>query len=149
MLICNNCGRLIEDDELHYTTECHGYTSLGEAMREVIDTPCSCGGDFIKATKCAICGEWFNNEEIHGVCDSCISGHETVDEALAIGAENVVAVDINEFVTKVLTAEEINEILAKAVKEKVADHSHEVEKYCEDDLSYFAEFIEYKYGERG
>jgi hypothetical protein len=121
---------------------------MGQPLTETIDALCHCGGEFVEAEKCPVCGEWFDNTNMNGVCEVCVEACETVGEALAIGAENTESVDgINGFVASVLSVEQINKILTKWVEENFTDHSKDVVKYCEEDKMYFADWISDKYGE--
>lgn len=139
MLVCDRCGRLIEDDELRFDVEDYGGKSA---------VPCSCGGTFIEAEQCSVCGEWFDNTDLHGVCEGCLGEYETVGEALAIGAENTTSVDgINGAVAHLLSVEQINNILTKWVEENFTDRSKPIVEYCEDDKIYFSEWLESKYGD--
>lgn len=147
MLICNCCGNLIEDYELKKTYQCHGYTSLGQPLEEEIDECCSCGGEYVRASKCKICGEWFDNEDLYGICEGCLEEYETVGTALEIGENDTTSVEINGFVASVLSAEQINKILAKWVEENFTDHSRDVVKYCEEDKAYFSDYLADKYAE--
>ena len=149
MLVCKNCGKVIEDYELGTVRECHGYSSLGQAFVEEADELCTCGGEFVEAEKCKICGEWFDNEDLNGVCEVCIEKYETVSEALDMGAENTVSIDnINGAVASLLSTELINKILTKWVEENFIDHSKEIVRYCEEDEYYFAEWLTDKYGDK-
>lgn len=135
MLVCNMCGKIRESRELGYAIEPHGERHL--------DTNCSCGGDFIPATRCPLCGKWFDNSDLHGVCEVCLEDNETVGMALEIGAINTVSVDgINGFAASVLSVEQINKILTKWVEENFVDHSKPVVKYLEEDMGYFSEYLE-------
>lgn len=146
MLVCNKCGYAVEDSELSVRYEHHGHTSLGNSFTEAVDERCSCGGEFVEATKCAVCGEWFDNDGLYGVCENCIEEHETVGDALAFGENDPVSVAINGFVADVLSPEHINKILTKWVEENVIDHSKEVCKYINRDKALFSEHIEYEFG---
>ena len=147
MFVCNRCGET--KPFLEIVKQNHGVTSLGDQINETIEVDrCSCGGTFVNAKECAICGKWFDDTEINGVCEVCVEACETVGEALAIGAENTESVDgINGFVASVLSVEQINKILTKWVEENFTDHSKDVVKYCEEDKMYFADWISDKYGE--
>ncbi len=148
MLVCNRCGRIIDDSDLSITYQHHGFTSLGDSYSEAVADNCSCGGEFVEATKCAVCGEWFDNSDLAGVCECCIEKHETVSEALEIGKENLHVVEgINGFVASCLSVEQINKILCKWVEENFTDHSKEVVKYCEEDKAYYSDWIAEKYGD--
>lgn len=139
MLVCNKCGKLRESSELGYAIESHGERHL--------DTDCSCGGDFIPATQCKICGRWFDDTDLHGVCEVCLEEHETVGVALEIGDANRENVEINSFIASILNPDRINRILEKWVEEHYTDHSDAVIDYLEADMSAFAEFLEDKYKE--
>lgn len=139
MLVCNYCGTLREENELGYVTEMHGERHK--------NTVCKCGGQLIPATKCKLCGTWFDNTDLHGVCEGCLSEDETVATAIALGKESTEKVEINGFVAASLSAEKINEILIKWVSENFTDHSKAVVEYLEQDMMVFSEFLEDKYRE--
>jgi hypothetical protein len=136
MLVCNKCGTLIDDKELDYVTEMHGERHL--------NTACRCGGDFIPATQCKICGVWFDNSGLYGICEGCLEEYETVGTALEIGDANREDVEINSFVASVLSADRINHILEKWVEENYTDHSSDVRRFLNRDLGVFSEHIENK-----
>lgn len=72
MLICDWCGRLIEEDELKYYTEPHG---------ERRPDDCSCGGTFVEARRCECCGEYYDESEMIGFeCVSCQRENEEKEE---------------------------------------------------------------------
>jgi hypothetical protein len=138
MLVCNHCGKIIEESELGY-----GYEPHGERTPDC----CSCGGDFIEATQCKICGEWFDGSDLHGVCEACLEENETVGEALEYGKERTEDVRINGFVANVLSVEHINKILEKWVEENFIDHGTPTRRYLENDVSEYSEYLIDKYGE--
>lgn len=133
MLVCEMCGKVVGSDDLNYVTEMHG-----ERHR---DTRCKCGGYFIPATKCRVCGEWFDNTELHGVCEGCLDEHYTVGMALAIGDANREDVEINSFIASILNPDRINHILEKYVEEHYTDGCREVKDYLDADKSCFSEWV--------
>jgi hypothetical protein len=138
MLVCDKCGTLVEAHELPFVTEAHGERHK--------NTVCTCGGEFVEATKCDICGKWFDNTELHGVCEVCMDEDETVGTALAIGEYSTEKVDgINGFIADVLSVEQINKILTKWVEENFTDHSKAVKDYLYADKMAYSEFLENKY----
>jgi hypothetical protein len=142
MLVCNICGEVISEEELRTYKEIHGYSSLGQAFAErFTDFRCDCGGDYVEATECACCGKWFDNEDLHGICEGCLEDYETLDNAIKIGEQYTEKVEINNFLASVFTAEQINEILATAAKERFADHSKEIVDYLECDKQAFSEWV--------
>ena len=148
MYICNRCGKLI--DELSTDSQCHGYSSLGEAfVEEYAETECSCGGDFVEARQCEICGEYYSDEDYpYNVCECCAEQFETIESALEIGSNNTEKINVNGFVAYMLTEEEINAILTKHIIENYADDSSDISDYCKNDMDYFADFIIEKEEER-
>jgi predicted amidophosphoribosyltransferase len=139
MLVCNKCGKLRESSELGYAIESHGERHL--------DTNCSCGGEFVPAKRCSLCGKWFDGTDLHGVCEVCLGEEETVGNAIEIGSYSKVTKEINGFFAEILTDEMIEKILGKWVEENFVDHSKAVVDYLESDVSAFAEFLEDKYKE--
>lgn len=138
MYVCNKCGELRSENELRYVTESHGERHL--------DMVCRCGGEFIPATKCKVCGEWFDNTELHGVCENCFDKNDTVGTALELGDCALEKIDgINGFIADVLTVEQINKILTKWVEENFVDHSKAVKDYLYCDKESYSEFLEEKY----
>ena len=133
MLVCNKCGKLRESSELGYAVESHGERHL--------DTNCSCGGDFIPATQCKICGKWFDDTDLNGVCEVCLEEHETVGVALEIGDANRENVEINSFIASILNPDRINHILEKYVEEHYTDGCREVRDSLDADKSCFSEWV--------
>lgn len=133
MLVCNKCGTLVQANDLGYVTEVHG-----ERHR---NTHCKCGGEFIPATQCKLCGKWFDNTDLHGICEGCLEEYETVGSALEMGDSNRTMVAINGFIADILDEDMINAILTKWVEENYTDHSRPVVDYCEYDKSYFSYFV--------
>ena len=143
MLICNHCGHKTErlssarifDDNL-----LGGYIDQSDTT-----CPCCSDGEMIEATKCSLCGEWFDNTELHGVCEVCLDEFATVGTALAIGETATTDVEINGFIAEVLPPEQINKILTKWVEENFTDHSKPVVDYLESDKQAYSEYIENRY----
>lgn len=137
--ICNLCGHIKYEDEFEYVTEPHGERHL--------DFTCHCcgHGNYIKAEKCKVCGEFFDgseNSELCEVCDDCLEKHYTIEEALKYAEEGyTTSVEINSFIASALTEKQINEILTKYVEEHFTDHCKEIKDYCNDDKSAFCDFV--------
>lgn len=147
MYICERCGNVIEDDEFPTEVQCHGYTSLGDSFDETIDGCCSCGGEYVEAYQCKVCGEWFSEDDLcYDVCDDCRKAYATVSYALEQGKNDTTTVTINGFVADALTEEEINRILAKWMTENFTDGSKVVVDYLNNDEEYYAERLIKEYG---
>lgn len=139
MLICSHCGEHYEESELKYVRESHGEVHC--------DYTCHCGGELVGARKCLVCGEDFDNTDLHGVCEACLEEYETVETAVAIGSYSTVKREINGFFAHILTTEMINSILEKWVEENYVDHCQSVIDYLENDKSAYSEYLECEYGE--
>lgn len=148
MLICSECmgktDRLRTEKSWHLELD---PPSVEEIQIEVC--PCCGARDTLsEAVECSFCGgEFLDIDNFGNICDECLEKYETVGEALAIGAENTLEVKgINGFAASVLSVEQINKILIKWVEENFVDHSKAVKEYCEDDKTYFVDWIEERYG---
>ena len=70
MYICDRCGELVDDDEIKTYKEHYPY---GETCAEQdFISDCSCGGDFVEAEICELCGEYAPKDDISdGLCEKC------------------------------------------------------------------------------
>ena len=144
MYVCDCCGKAI--DELSTKRQCHGYTSLGDSLdEEYVITSCSCGGEFVEAEECAICGQPYDDRDLYGICECCMENYETVKNAIEFGDNRRETIEVNGFICYALTNESINQILTKWCEENIADYSKDVKYYCEDDKFDFSEFCKEKY----
>jgi predicted amidophosphoribosyltransferase len=127
MLVCDHCGKVIEDWEY-----------------SIRDEYCDCGGDFVEATECKVCGTWFDNEELHGVCEACLEKHSNLETVIAMGEENRANeyIPINGFYEFLLTPEKINEILGEWVKENIDPKDRKISEYLDTfDSFYVSDFV--------
>lgn len=147
MYICDRCGDLCEEDDLPTYTEDFGYdTGVGwrSCLQTFVDN-CSCGGEYVEATKCCICDEYFYDEDGYGACENCLSENATFENALLIGEEETDAVEINGFLSRSFTREQIEEILKRELEQARNLHNTIIDKdakgYCLEDASWFAEWV--------
>ena len=118
MYICPKCGHLY-DGEFEVCRQVHGQTSLGDKfVEECVDLSCSvCGDEMVEATKCKICGEYYDEDPYdpycdrpeEGICKKCC----TLKNALEFGSENTKKVSLNGFIARMYTSAEIDDILLK------------------------------------
>ena len=139
MFICERCGEMCEYPEIKVVAH-----ETRENAEEKEMCRCSCGGKFVEAKQCEICGKWFDNRNMDGVCECCLDEHATVKNALAIGKIDYTSVNVNEFVAFALSEQMINKILTKWVEENFVDGTPIVRKYCENDIGFFSDFVKDK-----
>ena len=148
MYMCDRCGRLTEEPPTCYQT--HGVTSLGDEYREKVDGGCKCGGEFVEAYRCKVCGDWFitedGDEPYYKICDKCVEDEQTVTTAIEMGVEDERTVRINGFLVEAIGSEKINEILSAWAKENIKDDDVRVFHYCREDMLFFTEFVANKKG---
>jgi hypothetical protein len=140
MYICNQCGHT--QDKLKYA-RIYGDNLLEGYMDEVI-TDCACckHGELVEATECSVCGRYFDNSSLFGVCEDCLAEHHTVGDALKFGDEEKIDVPINSFIYNILAIDKINQILEKYVEEHFTDCCKEVTEFCNLDKWAFSEYVE-------
>ena len=142
MLVCDCCEKTKHENEIRTYKVSHGETSLGFSLTEEFeDATCRCGGNFVEAKKCKICGALFPKSEYADMCESGMEDYESVEIALEIGKERKTTVEVNEFVAYALSDEQINKILTKWVEENFVDHSNTVVEYLENDKPWFSDYI--------
>lgn len=150
MYCCNKCGKWSE--ELPITRQVHGFTSIGNSYEEDVAANCRCGGDFVKAFQCEVCGDWFctgdGEKPTHCICDQCVEEEMTVANAIEIGEGDAKSVKINGFICKALSEEQINNILSAFVLNNMRDIDKAVLLYCLEDEPYFREFAMSKKGSK-
>lgn len=142
MYICNRCGHLTEN--LDVCLEGRGYAGSFVGFEEV-DAPCSCGGDFVEADKCPVCGEWYEKGDTDEYCcPDCIDDNCTVEKAIAYAkdCEDITSDGVYRFFVEALGGEAINKILEEYVLANPASISHlAVSKYCKWDTAAFGGFL--------
>lgn len=147
MLICENCGKTILESEVVSRKETHTIEtscSIQEYV-EYYDEDCDCGGAFVEAEICPICGE-YKPKDLNKVCDYCLEDEETLENALEMGDKFKDDVEINSFLASVFTPQEIEEILTREFKKANGSFLREFTKDMVKDYLYtekevFADFI--------
>lgn len=141
--ICEDCGRVLDEEELPVYKEDYGFqTGVGwKSMEQELLDSCSCGGEFVEATECETCGEYFNDCDNIKICENCIEENATFENAIEIGEQNPKEISINGYLASEFTNEEIEEIL----KRELVESSEFVDKrqhkeYC---LNNKIDFVEY------
>lgn len=130
MIICENCGKIYDEDDVGTYLEAHG-----ERRGEV----CSCGGELVEAVHCEICDEYVPEGET--ICYGCYENGMTLENAVKFGEEQPIDIPINEFIANVLSVEEINSILIEYVYANYKDKCNEVRNYLELDPNCYEDFL--------
>jgi len=137
MLICDRCGALMNEDDAQYDTR---NSDVGDFIK-----CCSCGGDWIEATECKICGEWFNDEKSRNVCDYCLEENATFENALKMGDEEDCQenIKLNGYLIAEFSKSRIEQILTNILREtQDLKLPLKYEKFLLGDKDYFAEWLE-------
>lgn len=133
MYICDWCGNTV--DELQQSEEDFGYdTGIGwrSATQTVTNNECDCGGNFIEAKNCALCGEPYLGDKY--ICDYCLEINATFENAIKCGEENKYKIELNDYLASSFSVSEIEEILTRELKDahdfmptKIDEHAS---RYC-------------------
>lgn len=127
MYICDECGKVVETLPVSRDSVPYGE---GCAYYEYAESECSCGGEYVEATKC-LCGKWISEEEKYH--KECIKPYRTLDNALEIGSWQMEKLEINDFIISVFGKENINKILIEVFKamDKPTQQKH-IEDYLDE-----------------
>ena len=142
MYICEDCGKVLNEEDLPIEEERH-CTLGGEYLgTERFIGQCSCGGEFVEAILCRVCGEEYINPEID-ICKDCLSYYSTQSTALEMGDDIKEEYEINGFLASVFTPSEVHELLCRefdALPKHMKDKY--IYNYCNEDTYFFAEWLE-------
>lgn len=133
---CNDCGQVHADYEL---------IPVSGGDHDEVYTVCPCGADNLEEVwECSRCGGFF--DRVYGedhICESCLSDDFTVGNAIELGDENTVQVDLNEFLAYVFDEGNIRDILFDYFLNQFSRSEQRayVEGYLEDDLSGLADIL--------
>jgi len=144
MFICESCGNTRE--ELLTYKESRGNFPDGNNSEMVTDCECSCGGNYVEATKCLSCGDWFNDSDnLGGICSSCFDKFADFENALDYGEEEKGNIHINGFLASQFTEIQINEILKRELVEAHILMPLEIDngarKFCRDNDRNFSKWL--------
>lgn len=151
MLICEDCGRTLHEDDL-VTQKSYVSDYAGGCYEEY--STCPCGGDVEEAEMCVCCGEYFKKDELtDGICEDCLKEQMSVDNAIEAGNEAKVTVELNGFLASVFNESVIERLMLDEF-EKIIDASDDgamaaidkAEEWCREDLLWFADWLKRKGG---
>ena len=144
MYICEDCGNVVEETPtLSYYDRVDGNWAMSGEI--TVDGSCECGGNFVKAIECPICGEWINPEQ-GKICKECLEKEMTLENAIEFSKEcgGFYSAELPDFFA-LYTAQEIEEILVKHIMSTEHKEQRSIEEYCKEDIYSFSDFIENKY----
>ena len=154
MYICECCGNVVCDYELQTRKDfkpvemtCHT-----DWCYETMNAPCECGGEFVEAVQCAVCGKYKEKDE-YSVCDECLEEAETLENALEYGAEAEETIEINGFLAQVFSNTEIEEILVRELNNARNSFmkpfvQEMISEYVNEDRGTFSDFVDRRASER-
>lgn len=155
MYICKKCGELFDD--IPYEITSRGYFNSYDDFelpegKTILRCDC-CGGKIVEAEQCIVCGEYVPLDEINSnICEDCLDEEAEAspyEYGLQIGADNKTDIYINGLIPCILSTEEIEKILLAYIDEnnmKIDNFNKKCEKYCREDMSCFAQYVEDKHG---
>lgn len=138
MYKCLKCGKVFE--ESREERELRGFVGGDYAFENMYYCP-HCGGDYEESRQCAICGEEFGRDELHGgVCIHCINEkREDFDSIYNISIGENSSVEINALIATLFDPADINEILRKHIRENMPNV--DCSAYIDEDLDYIGEAL--------
>ena len=142
MMICNQCKRMVEDDQMEITSSYIG--DYGDSpCFEKTENGCPCGGSYEQAIKCKVCGEYVSEKDVFSVdqpiCRVCLTEMATVENAMAYSKEKgATKCEVFEIF---FTKEEIFEILRSEVMKNPDAFAKDAQSYCLDDEFVFSEWL--------
>ncbi len=145
--ICNDCGKVLDEDELIISEDKVSDYAGGTYERSAT---CTCGGSCKEASRCIGCGEYFPDEELSGgYCIDCLKESATVNNAIGCGNEEKSEIKINGFLAYLFSEKEIEEILKVALDKKINESDanamkamDEAQDFCMDDACWFAGWLD-------
>ena len=145
MFICNKCGE--ERESLRTMRDSHGFDD--GYYEEWDEADCECGGEFVEAERCPICGRNFLPDEDKTICDDCLEiGESDLDEVFDFTKEDTEKSEIRGLACFIFNDEEINDILEDFIRTNYFALKPKIEKFCKEYRYDFCEFLEKKAKEK-
>lgn len=148
MYICEDCGHLREELVEHRRYDKVDGNSMMSGWITEVDDKCSCGGYYVEAVKCPLCGDWVAPDECEGVHEDCYKEACHDLEKVIKYAEQGESEDLFILLTEyVFDKEDVVQILLKQakyeykvpiLKERI---DKELENYTNDNIGDFANWI--------
>lgn len=131
MYECVRCGRRFE--EFNVSTDEFGWKNA--------ECP-YCKGEIEDLYECKVCGEYHTDDALYGgVCGECIEKHTNLDNCIEFGNKDRKKVEINGFILSLLTEEQINDILVRAIRDANTIIPIDCSEYVANDLDWYGEQI--------
>ena len=122
--ICEDCGKLTD----------------------TIEDRCECGGWFVEARLCEVCGEVYITDE-DDLCEECLKTSSTLENCLDIGDDEAQREQykLNGFLASVFSEREIEELALKCFMELPKHLQQEyINSYCGSDTYFLVNYLKVK-----
>ena len=140
MFVCEDCGRIFDEEDVLYWKEDRGKYGEDTCFEEMCGCP-SCKGAFFELKNCGICGAIIKESD-WDICEECINKNKSLEVAKQIGETKKEQVELNEFLTFCFEPKEIEYILYKYIDSlSQGDKQDLINQYCEDDISCYVEEV--------
>ena len=135
---CLECGHVFEEGKEAVWLEDRGEYWGVHCSEKMCGCP-KCKGEYEKAVKCEICGEYHFFEELNGgVCDGCIDKYsKDFKVCYNISFGETQSVEINSLLACLFEPSDIEAILKEYIKEKCLDIDYT--EYVEQDKDWFGQ----------
>lgn len=101
-----------------------------------------CKGDIEDMYECKVCGGLVSEDDLWGgVCGECIEKHTNLDNCIEFGNEDKKKIEINGFILSLLTEEQINDILVRAIRDANTILPVDCSEYVANDIDWYGEQI--------
>lgn len=148
MYICDRCGSTTES--LYSCRRYHGVSgnSAMSGWYTEVEDECTCGGNYVEAVKCPICGDWVDPDECDGAHKDCYekASHdlETVVKYAQNGDPDDLFILLTEYifdkdsVVQILLKQARKEYEVPILKERM---NKQLQNFTYGDISGFAEWV--------
>lgn len=110
---------------------------------------CPCGGELVEAVRCLECGKFFPEEDKLSepdICEECLVSAASVEAAIELGEETGQANRLNPFFNFSFSADELNDIIEKHIKENPQKYAEKAKAYCLEDVFFWGMFLKRRRG---
>lgn len=145
--VCDRCGDVKDHTEFAVHEERHPYGDT-YAVETLIDTGCSCGGEYEEGIQCDRCGEYVHPDNVfgyeHALCKKCCDEMYSTEDVIEIAKKNeeeTECVSINSLLAWSFTPNEIEKILWRELNDSRKNEKiiESVKAWADSDESFIAD----------